>query len=144
MTRIIDLTLTLRHGMRGVEFETLHTVSAHGWNSRTLHLYSHSGTHMDAPHHFEAGTGTIDQIPLEDCLMAAWVANNLEEVTIMHRILLGGGIVIVEGLTNLEALRQERVFFGALPLKIDGGDGSPCRAFAMEGLAWGAPPAAAP
>lgn len=59
--------------------------------------------------------------------------NNLAEVTAIHRILLGGGIVIVEGLTNLEALGQERVFFGALPLKIEGGDGSPCRAFALEG-----------
>jgi arylformamidase len=214
MARIIDLTLTVRSGMRGVEFETLHTVLEHGWNSRTLHLYSHSGTHMDAPLHFAAGDGTIDRIPLEHCLLPAWVAdlsgiepkalitvaslggvakkvrpgdglllktgwsahldrpqvyrdnlprvsrelaewcvnervrllgveppsvadvNSLDEVTEIHRVLLGGGVVIVEGLTNLEALRQERVFFGAVPLKIEGGDGSPCRAFALEGAAW--------
>ena len=59
--------------------------------------------------------------------------NNLDEVTAVHRILLGGGVVIVEGLTNLDALREERVVFGAMPLKIEGGDGSPCRAFALEG-----------
>ncbi len=212
MARIIDLTLTLRPGMRGVEIEKLHTVNEHGWNSRMLHLYSHCGTHMDAPLHFEAGDGTIDCIPLEHCLGPAWVANlsgiepkalitvahlgpvakkvrpgeglllktgwsayvsrpeyyrdnlprvsrelaewcverrvrllgveppsvadvnNLEEVTTIHRILLGGRVIIVEGLTNLEALCQERVFFGAVPLKIEGGDGSPCRAFVIEGL----------
>jgi arylformamidase len=59
--------------------------------------------------------------------------NNLEEVTRIHRILLSGGVTIVEGLTNLESLTQERVLFGALPLKIEGGDGCPCRAFAIEG-----------
>jgi kynurenine formamidase len=32
------------------------------------------------------------------------------------------------------------VFFGALPLKIEGGDGSPCRAFAVEDAPWLGPP----
>jgi kynurenine formamidase len=65
--------------------------------------------------------------------------NNKEELTRIHKILLGGGVTIVEGLTNLETLREPRVFFAALPLKIDGGDGCPCRAFALEGeLALGA------
>jgi kynurenine formamidase len=200
--------------MRGVEFEQLHTVSEHGWNSRTLHLYSHSGTHMDAPLHFAAGDGTVDRIPLEHCFVPAWVVdltgikpkelitvahlggigdkvrsneglllktgwskhvdqpqyyrdnfprisrelaewcverrvrllgieppsvadvNSLEEVTLIHRILLSASIVIVEGLTNLDALHEERILFCAAPLKIEGGDGSPCRAFALEGAAW--------
>jgi arylformamidase len=39
-------------------------------------------------------------------------------------------------LTNLEALREERVLFGALSLKIEGGDSAPCRAFALEGASW--------
>jgi kynurenine formamidase len=207
---MIDLTLTVHPGLRGVQFETLHTIKQHGWNSRVLHLYSHSGTHMDAPLHFAAGDGTIDRIPLEDCLGPAWVAdlmtvqpkalitvdhlggianrirpgdglllktgwsahvadpaiyrdglpriseelarwcvaskvrllgveppsvadvNNLEEVTAIHRILLGGGVIIVEGLNNLGALRHERVYFAAVPLKIEAGDGSPCRAFVLE------------
>jgi len=213
MARIIDLTLTLRPGMHGVEFEKLHTINEHGWNSRRLHLYSHCGTHMDAPMHFEAGDGTIDRIPLEHCLGPAWVAdlsgiepralitvahlgpltrkvrrgdglllrtgwsahvarpeiyrdglprlgrdlaewcverrvrllgveppsvadvNNLEELTTIHQILLRGRVIIVEGLTNLAALEQECVCFCAVPLKIEGGDGSPCRAFVLEGVA---------
>jgi kynurenine formamidase len=212
MVRIIDLTLTLRPGMRGVMFETHTTVEQHGWNSRVLHLYSHCGTHIDAPWHFGCGDRTVDCIPLEHCLKPAWVAdlsgiepkalitvarlgpiaskvrpgdglllrtgwsahvdrphdyrdnlprvskelsewcvergitllgveppsvadvNNLAEITEIHRILLGSGVVIVEGLTNLESLREECVLFCAAPLKIEGGDGSPCRAFALEGI----------
>jgi kynurenine formamidase len=65
--------------------------------------------------------------------------NNLEELTEVHRILLGGGVVIVEGLTHLDALVGRRVLFMALPLKIQGGDGSPCRALAVEGVLDGAP-----
>jgi arylformamidase len=210
MSRIVDLTLTVSSNMRGVDFETKFTVADHGWNARVLHLYSHSGTHMDAPAHFGV-EGTIDLIPLQRCLGPAWVVdlsgveprglidpallggiaekaragdglllktgwskhvtkpehyrnqlprvskelaiwcverkirmigveppsvadvNNLEELTSIHRTLLSGQVLIVEGLANLESLRDERVFFCAIPLKIERGDGSPCRAFAIEG-----------
>ncbi len=60
--------------------------------------------------------------------------NDLAEVTRIHTILLGGGVTIVEGLANLDQLRQERVFFVAVPLKLAGGDGCPVRAFAIEGI----------
>ena len=60
--------------------------------------------------------------------------NNQAEVTLIHKILLGGQVVIVEGLTNLDQLTQNRVFFVALPLKPLAGDGSPCRAIAIEGI----------
>lgn len=209
--KIIDLTLRLEHGMRGVEFETKYTVSNDGWNARTLHLYSHSGTHMDAPLHFEASLQTIDQIPLDACMGKAWVVsldglapktpitvahlgdvansfrqgealilrtgwsrhihdpnffrdnlppisadlanwmveqgvrmvgveppsvadvNDLAAVTEIHKILLGGDVIIVEGLVNTEQISGQSCFFGALPLKIADGDGAPCRAFAIDG-----------
>jgi kynurenine formamidase len=209
--RIIDLTLTLHDGMRGAAFEQARTVERDGWNARTLHLYSHAGTHMDAQTHFAAGPETIDQHTPERCMGPAWVVrlgevkpkqlheiadlgdiavkfhpgdslllhsgwsrhadasalyrdslpriseglahwcvekkvkllgveppsiadvNNRAEVTLIHKILLGGGVTIVEGLTNLDQLTHERVFFGALPLKLAGGDGCPVRAFAIDG-----------
>lgn len=59
--------------------------------------------------------------------------NNRGEVTRIHEILLGGGVTIIEGLTNLEQLTHDRVFFAALPLKLTGGDGCPVRAFAIDG-----------
>jgi len=205
---ITDLTMTLEDGQRGVAFEPKYTMEKDGWNARTLHLYSHAGTHLDAPLHFGCGETTVDQIPLDRFMGAAHVVdltdikprakitvahlgevaevflpgeslllatgwsrhagdpayyrdhfprigeelarwcvekgvkilgveppsvadvNNLEEVTRIHQILLGAGIVIVEGLTNLDQLGAHKVFFAAPPLKIGGGDGTPCRAFA--------------
>lgn len=208
--RLVDLTLTLHRGQRGVDWETARTVERDGWNARTLHLYSHCGTHLDAPVHFAAGPETIDQMPLDRLMGPAWVVripnlpprtlieiphlgtvanlfqtgdslllhtgwsahadnaalyrdglprvsealarwcvargvkvlgveppsvadvNHLPEGTLIHKVLLGGGVVIVEGLTNLDQLAGPKTFFAALPLKIEGGDGCPCRAFAVE------------
>jgi kynurenine formamidase len=211
MSRIVDLTLTLRAGMPGVDWQTARTVERDGWNARSLQLYSHAGTHMDAQTHFAAGPETIDEIPLERCMgpahvielpglpakalieishlgdvaesfqrgdslllhtgwsryvnepatyraglprlseaFARWCVeagvrllgveppsvadvNDRAEVTLIHKILLGGGVTIVEGLTNLDQLTERKVWFVAMPLKIEGGDGCPCRAFAVEG-----------
>ena len=212
MARILDLTQSLRPGMRGVEITPKCTVARDGWNASTLQLYSHCGTHMDAQVHFEAGPETIDQLTPERCMGAAHVVNlagippgalieiahlgnvadilapneslllrtdwskyaddpalyrdglpriseslarwcvekrvkllgveppsvadvnNKVEVTLIHKILLSGRVVIVEGLTHLDQLTQDRVFFVALPLKPQAGDGCPCRAIAIEGI----------
>ena len=55
----IDLTLPLTRGMRGYDFENSHTIEEHGWNASTLHIYSHAGTHMDAPLHFNYAFFTL-------------------------------------------------------------------------------------
>jgi len=211
MSRIIDLTLPLKPGMRGVEITPKFTVAKEGWNASTLSLSSHAGTHMDSQIHFEAGPETIDQHTPQRCMGRAWLVNlagiapkalieiaslgavekkfqpgdslvlrtdwskhvenpalyrdglprisdaladwcvakkvkllgveppsvadvtNLPEVTRIHKILLGGGVTIVEGLCNLDKLTGPKIFFAALPLRIAGGDGCPCRAFAVEG-----------
>jgi len=211
MARIVDLTLTMEPGMRGVEYDQVKTHARDGWNARLWHLYSHCGTHMDAPLHFRVGGRTIDQIPLDRCMRFAWVAdlprtaaraliapgdlgtvadkvqpgdglllrtdwsrhaeeadyyrnqlprvsrelaewcverqvgllgveppsvadvNNADELTQIHQILLGGDVIIIESLTNLEALTKDRVLFMAFPLKLAEGDGSPVRALAIEG-----------
>jgi arylformamidase len=49
----------------------------------------------------------------------------------VHKILLHGEIIIVEGLVNLSALRSSPFTFCALPLKLLGADGSPTRAIAI-------------
>jgi arylformamidase len=46
-----------------------------------------------------------------------------------HRELLGAGVVIIEGLAALAVL-PERVWLIALPLRLVGLDGSPCRVIA--------------
>ncbi len=209
MNSIVDLTMTYRSGMPGVDIQSKYTIEADGWNASTLELYSHAGTHMDAPFHFGVSEETIDEMPLDRCMGTAWVVNlthikpgalikidhlgniaesfqtgesllmhtnwsrhygnfeyyrdhfpriseelahwcaeksvkilgveslsvadvnNLEEVTRIHQILLGGQIVIVEGLCNLDQLTTPKVHFVAAPIKYLKGDGAPCRAFAM-------------
>lgn len=49
-----------------------------------------------------------------------------------HRMLLGAGVLLVEGLANLGQIRKKRCFFMALPLKLKGLDGFPVRALAFE------------
>ncbi len=73
--RLIDLTLPLIPGQRGVAMEPKFTVARDGWNAATWQLYSHTGTHMDAQFHFGAGPETIDTKPLEKCLGPATVVN---------------------------------------------------------------------
>ncbi len=210
MPRIVDLSLTLRPGMRGVEFESQSTFVGKGWVTRLLHLYSHAGTHVDAPYHFLEHGRTLEHVQLEKCVGPAWVidisyvkpcdlitvehlaphadrvtsgarlllrtdwyrhadlpdyrthfprvslplaewlagrgiamlgvempavasVDDREELMSVHRALLRAEIVIVEGLACLDSLQREQVTFIALPLKIEGGDGSPVRAIAIEG-----------
>jgi kynurenine formamidase len=73
--RIIDLTLPLFDGMRGVKLEPYTTIATVGYNTTTAQLYSHAGTHMDAPRHFLEGGGTIDRVPLERCIGPALVVD---------------------------------------------------------------------
>ncbi len=49
-----------------------------------------------------------------------------------HKVLLGSGVILVEALVYLDKLKQDKVFFVAVPLKIRNGHGSPVRAFAIE------------
>ena len=207
--RIIDLSLPINNEMPGVKISQAKTIDTEGWNATTLQLYSHCGTHMDAPCHFVSGAATIDQqdlgvvigdamvvnlaparpkqlfeiadfssvadritpgcrlllrtdwhkrygtaeyrneLPRISIELAHWLVerrvgligveppsvadvNNIEEVTNVHQTLFHGGVVIVEGLVNLDQLSCDVVQFVALPLKVIGGDGTPVRAIAME------------
>jgi kynurenine formamidase len=208
--RIIDLTQTLKNGSGGFSSEPAMNVRENGWNASTLHIYSHAGTHIDAPPHFKIEESGIDTIPVDNFIagcrvidltpiepstlitsahlgrskeeiesgegillktgwykhinnrdlyrnampriskeLTGWCiskkikiigvetpsvadVNNISELTTIHSLLLDAGITIVEGLINLDQIVNEKVQFIALPLKIEGGDGSPCRAIAIE------------
>lgn len=49
----------------------------------------------------------------------------------VHQAMLSKGVLIVEGIANLEAIGNQAFTFFALPLKLKGRDGSPVRAIAM-------------
>lgn len=121
--RIIDLTLTFQDGMRGVSFETACTVKEHGWNATNYHLYSHAGTHLDAPIHYGVNEKTVVDIPLERCMCEAWVAD-LGEVApkaliglndlgdIPKKIQPGQGLLLK---TGWSARVEEETYRNALP-----------------------------
>ncbi len=209
MQRVVDLTLPLKDGDRGVRIELARRLEKDGWNATTLSLYSHCGTHMDAPVHFGVGTQSIDQLDVGGLIGPAWVVdvrpvepraligvehisviadkiepgdgilictgwskyypsdkyrdelprigadlarwcvekkvrmlgveppsvadvNNMQELTEVHHILFEGGVIVVEGLANLDSLTKPKVTFIALPLKVAAGDGAPARALAIE------------
>lgn len=211
MARYIDLTINLEHGMRGVSLSTAREISKDGWNATTFQLYSHCGTHMDAPLHFgrDNGVNTIDAIPVNrfftDCHvinvqnigdkglikvehlgvvaqtikageglifrtgwsqyigdnkyrddlprlskeLVSWCienkvsllgveppsiadVNNIEELSEIHALVLDAGIMIVEGITNLDQLSKPKVQLVSLPIKVKGADGAPARVVAIE------------
>ncbi|MEO0338287.1 MAG: cyclase family protein [Bacteroidota bacterium] len=207
--RVVDLTLSYNEKVAGYQRTSAKTLEKDGWNASTLKMYSHAGTHIDAPLHFGVNLKSIDQYTPEQFLSKAWVVdvqiqgpkaqlevadlgkvaglleagdslilktgwsahlgqpkyrdelpristslahwcvdkkvrmlgveppsvadvNNLPEVTLIHQILLGGEVIIIEGLCNLDQLRQKQVLLIALPLKIHNGDGAPARVIALE------------
>ena len=75
MSRVIDLTLPLVSGEKGIDIEPARRLETDGWNATTLSLYSHCGTHIDAPIHFGVGSETIDKIAIENFTGPAWVAD---------------------------------------------------------------------
>lgn len=207
--QIIDLSIPVNNALPGAEVSQCKSVDQDGWNATTISLYSHCGTHMDAPKHFLESGQTIDQMELTPLMgsakvidltpvtprelltveriaaaspriepgdrvllrtdwhkrlgsptyrnelprisaeLARWLVqkevallgveppsvadvNNLEELTEVHRILLEGNVVIVEGLANLNQLTPHEVEFIALPLRVENGDGCPVRAIAIQ------------
>ncbi|MEM6522622.1 MAG: cyclase family protein [Bacteroidota bacterium] len=71
--RVIDLSRTVDKNMSGVNILPAKELRTDGWNATTLQLYSHSGTHVDAPIHFGVSDVTIDQMPLSDFYANAWI-----------------------------------------------------------------------
>jgi arylformamidase len=58
---------------------------------------------------------------------------NWSDYAAAHRALLGAEVLVIESLRGLERLQGDRVILVALPLRIRGRDGSPCRAIALDG-----------
>ena len=69
--KIIELTHTIRGDMPvypGTEqpvLTTACTIAEAGYREALLHMYSHTGTHMDAPAHMISGGRTLDDFPAE-------------------------------------------------------------------------------
>lgn len=75
MLKIIDLTSSYSPAIAGFSSDVAKTVQQNGWNASNLHIYSHAGTHMDAPYHFEVTDERIDEIPVERFISKAHVVS---------------------------------------------------------------------
>lgn len=73
--RIVDLSLPITNSMPGVSITAAKKLETDGWNASTLQLYSHCGTHLDAPCHFLPGGRTLEQQDLQVCVGEALVIN---------------------------------------------------------------------
>lgn len=73
--RVVDLSLPIDNDLRGVEISTAKQLEQDGWNATTLSLYSHCGTHVDAPRHFLPDGATLDQQALNVCVGPAVIAD---------------------------------------------------------------------
>ena len=72
---VVDLTLQVFNGMRGVTITPKTSSRVEGYNTTDLLLYSHSGTHLDAPLHFLDEGATLDSMPLHKCIGEALVVD---------------------------------------------------------------------
>ena len=152
--KVYDLTHTIQNDMPvypGTEqpkLTTACTIEAVGYRETLLHMFSHTGTHMDAPAHMLLDGAALDRYPGEKFAGTAVVVDCRERESISlpllqsydldgvdfpnHIALLGADFVNTENLTGLDALIGRRFTFVTLPLKFENSDGCSCRAIAME------------
>ncbi|MEO1439445.1 MAG: cyclase family protein [Chloroflexota bacterium] len=71
--QVVDLTLPFADGRQGVAYQPELSLPQDGFNTTTLHIYSHALTHMDARKHFIEGGEGIEAISLERCMGPAHV-----------------------------------------------------------------------
>ena len=77
--KVIDLTHTISEDMLvypGTEKPKLTTMSTYendGFKETLLHMYSHTGTHVDPPAHIFENRTTLDQFPPEQFIGKALV-----------------------------------------------------------------------
>ena len=103
-----DLTHTYDSLVDGYSDSIAKKIDDDGWNARWLSIYSHAGTHMDAPLHFGVDGCTIDRVPLHLLMGKAHIGrielqqnNQLLDVSdlgsIAHRIQPGDSLLLSTG-----------------------------------------------
>ena len=74
---VVDLTLPLGPdtvmwpGAPAPAADVAVTVKHDGYYARLVHLYEHSGTHVDAPNHFVEGSQAVTELPLQTLISPA-------------------------------------------------------------------------
>ncbi len=98
LVKIIDLTHLIKENMPvfpGTEppvLEAANTLERDGFREKKLHMYSHTGTHMDAPAHMIKEGWTLDQVGAEAFVGPAVKADvrGLKKIEREHLEILSG------------------------------------------------------
>lgn len=210
--KIIDLShsispdIPVYPGTEPPVFITGSSIDEVGFLEKKITMYSHTGTHIDAPAHIINGAKCLDQLSIEHFYGRAFLLNltptinqsigvenlkphqdlirnsdfilfntswskfwgseryfydypvlsleaaewlsgfqlkgvGLDMISAdepdsqdfpVHKIFLSHDIIIIENLTNLDAISGSRFIFSCFPLKIEKADGSPVRAVAIS------------
>ena len=128
--KIIDLTHPIAENMPmypGTESPKFHVICNHkdyGFAETQISMYSHTGTHIDAPSHIYANGLTLDKYPIEQFIGNALVIDcrNLKNgEKISMQLLAHKGKVLFEAefilfLTGQSALWGTSNYFGEFPI----------------------------
>ena len=151
LTYVISPDMPVYPGTEGPKLSPANTYEKDGFKETLLSMYSHTGTHMDAPAHLFAHCSTLDALPAgqfagQAVVVDFLIATNKKGVGLdtigldpiaaadlpLHRqLLITDKTVIIENLNNLDKLPQGLFTFCALPLRYENADGSPIRAVAL-------------
>jgi kynurenine formamidase len=86
-SRVVDLTHPLSEtfptfgGDKHFTLKTLYTKEKDGYNLKKWDLIEHTGTHIDAPFHFNSGGATVDQLDPSSLLVPLVVVDITERVS---------------------------------------------------------------
>jgi arylformamidase len=92
--KIIDLTHNINQDMPvypGTEAPTIfnaNTIEKHGFAEKKITMFSHTGTHMDAPKHMKIHGKALDEYPVDNFIGNALIVDlinlNSEKITLEH------------------------------------------------------------
>lgn len=205
LSHVISSDMPVFPGTEQPVFQKANTLAKDGFREAKITMYSHTGTHIDAPAHMLEGAPCLDDFGIDQYIgraviidvsklklsrieqgtllpyaetitqadflilktgwsrfwgepnyysgfpalskeAAGWLSEfNLKGIGIdaisidsmdtadfpVHKLFLAKNILIIENLTNLDSICQERFILSIMPLKTKAADGSPVRAFAV-------------
>jgi len=113
--------------IRKVEFIILKT----GWSE----YWGKSEYYEDFPSLSEEAARYLSEFNLKGIGIDVISIDDINSTTFtVHKILMSQNIIIIENLTNLDAIKDEYFILSIMPLKTKHADGSPVRAAAITGI----------
>ncbi|MEW8993739.1 cyclase family protein [Clostridium sp.] len=75
LTHIIDENMPVFPGTKPPILNRKYTIEEHGFREAEITMFSHTGTHIDAPAHMLMNGATLDELPVEKFIGKAMVIN---------------------------------------------------------------------